>query len=216
LVWNQKDNNGKQVPLGTYWVHAEFSTENRNYTSEYSFKIISKPETSCETDDNCMWCGSECVKKDPDRVCILITPPEGYDCKCDQNICRAIGKTETAVTPATQPTTTAPPQSAQIDKTVLVTILIQIETLKTKFDGLKSASLGILNYYASINDTQNSKKWNDVVNLFSSGITNLDDIKEYIRNVKEQPSQADIVQIKEKIRSVMVIIDSIVDVILNG
>ena len=324
LVWDQKDNNGKQVPIGTYWAHAEFSTENRNYTSQYSFKIVSalerlqksvsfvsasctKPEyctlavdgcpdlitftlkhmgtsdikagemfafldgaritttpdieayalpagqtsvqfsytakdhktnrtltvsapaadvsyiltclpapSECETDEDCMWCGTSCVKKDPSRVCVLITPPEGYECKCDQNICRAIGKTETAVTPATQPTTTAPPQSAQIDKTVLVTILIQIETLKTKFDNLKLASQGISNYYISVNDTQNSEKWNNVVALFSSGITNLDSIKDYIRSVKESPTQTDVIQIREKIRNVMLIVDSIVNVILSG
>ena len=44
----------------------------------------------CESDKDCMWCGTSCVKADPKLVCIQIAPPKGYKCKCVNGKCKAV------------------------------------------------------------------------------------------------------------------------------
>jgi len=107
------------------------------------------------------------------------------------------------------------PETIILDKTTLVQILIQIETLRAQLESLKIASQSLLNYYVSINDTKNIQKWSNVINLFDQGITNLENIKNYIRTIKEVPTQNDITQIKNQIGNSLTIIDKILDVILS-
>ena len=103
-----------------------------------------------------------------------------------------------------------------VDKTVLLGILIQTETLKTSFMSLKSSAAGLLDYYTSINDTPNIGIWTNVTVLFDDAISNVNDIKTYINAVKDAPTQADITIIKNKIGDVLAIVDKIVEAILSG
>jgi len=67
-------------------------------TGKTSFKAVSvfiltpvqAALKACQTDADCAWCGTNCLKKDLNRVCIQISPPEGYDCQCVNGICRTV------------------------------------------------------------------------------------------------------------------------------
>ena len=67
-------------------------------TGKTSFKAVSvfiltpvqAALKACQTDADCAWCGTNCLKKDLNRVCIQISPPEGYDCQCINGICKKV------------------------------------------------------------------------------------------------------------------------------
>jgi len=50
-------------------------------------------QVKCFSNDDCMWCGQECVLRKPDLVCPKIAPPEGFKCICVDGQCTAIKKT---------------------------------------------------------------------------------------------------------------------------
>lgn len=106
--------------------------------------------------------------------------------------------------------------SKPVDKTVLLGILIQIETMKTSFMSLNNSAAGLLDYYTSINDIPNIEKWTNVTALFGDAIGGINDMKTYINTVKDAPTQADITVIKNKIGGVLAIVDKIVEAILGG
>lgn len=49
-----------------------------------------KKMNQCDTDSDCAWCGRNCLKKDPQRYCVQVTPPEGYECKCINHQCQKV------------------------------------------------------------------------------------------------------------------------------
>ena len=106
--------------------------------------------------------------------------------------------------------------SKPVDKTVLLGILIQIETMKTSFMSLNNSAAGLLDYYTSINDIPNIEKWTNVTALFGDAIGGINDMKTYINTVKDAPTQSDIAVIKNKIGGVLAIVDKIVEAILGG
>jgi len=77
-------------------------------TSVFILTPVQAALKKCQTDTDCSWCGTNCLKKELNRVCIQISPPEGYDCKCVNSSCK---KVSTAVTTTSTSTTTT------IDKT---------------------------------------------------------------------------------------------------
>jgi len=58
--------------------------------------IGENPETcpqdclSCSVDNNCTFCGAECVIKREDMVCPSILPPKGYKCACIKGNCKKV------------------------------------------------------------------------------------------------------------------------------
>jgi opacity protein-like surface antigen len=78
-------------------------------TSVFILTPVQAAPKKCQTDADCSWCGTNCLKKDSNRVCIQISPPEGYDCKCVNNLCKKVSVT-TTTSISTSTTTT-------IDKT---------------------------------------------------------------------------------------------------
>jgi hypothetical protein len=58
----------------------------------------------CQTDADCAWCGTNCLKKDLNRVCIQISPPEGYDCQCVNSVCKKVSSTTSSISTSTTTT----------------------------------------------------------------------------------------------------------------
>lgn len=54
-----------------------------------SFSVVA---SGCIVDSNCFWCGTSCVEYDPDLSCIQIAPPSSMDCKCVEEKCQAVPK----------------------------------------------------------------------------------------------------------------------------
>jgi len=44
----------------------------------------------CLSDADCIWCGESCIRSSPNIICITITPPEDYECKCIGGQCTAV------------------------------------------------------------------------------------------------------------------------------
>lgn len=103
-----------------------------------------------------------------------------------------------------------------VDKTVLVEILINMELLKTSFVSLNNSATSLLSYYISVNDTNNTGKWADVVRHFGYGLANITQTENYINLVKAAPTQLDIIEIKNRIGTILLVVDAIVRVILSG
>lgn len=79
-------------------------------TSVFILTPVQATPKKCQTDTDCAWCGTNCLKKESNKVCIQISPPEGYDCKCVNNVCKKVSVTTTTTSTSTSTTTT-------IDKT---------------------------------------------------------------------------------------------------
>jgi len=79
-------------------------------TSVFILTPVQVALKKCQTDSDCAWCGTNCLKKESNRVCIQISPPEGYDCKCVNSVCKKASVTTTTTSISTSTTTT-------IDKT---------------------------------------------------------------------------------------------------
>ena len=70
------------------------------------------PSPMCKSDDDCVWCGRECVRKTPGLICPAISPPENYECVCVDGRCTAIR----VVTPVPEPVTPTPTPKIQLEK----------------------------------------------------------------------------------------------------
>jgi len=79
-------------------------------TSVFILTPVQAALKACQTDADCAWCGTNCLKKESNRVCIQISPPEGYDCQCVNSVCKKVSITTTTTSISTSTTTT-------IDKT---------------------------------------------------------------------------------------------------
>ena len=81
-------------------------------TGKTSFKAVSvfiltpvqAALKACQTDADCAWCGTNCLKKDLNRVCIQISPPEGYDCQCVNSVCKKVSSTTSSISTSTTTT----------------------------------------------------------------------------------------------------------------
>lgn len=170
----------------------------RECSSVYSEVVVSPPippPISCFSDEDCMWCGEECILKSEAIVCPLLLPPKGYECKCIEGKCTKV-KTE-------------------VDKTKLLEILILIEQLKTKFDRLKTISQSITDYYSGIGDTAKATCWNEVTLMFEASIMKIENIKTEINKVKENPTQEDLQKIKDTVSDLRANIDGIINKIFE-
>jgi len=107
-------------------------------TSVFILTPVQAALKKCQTDTDCAWCGTNCLKKDSnvDRICIQISPPEGYNCKCINNVCKKVSVTTTTTSTSTSTTTTIDKtcQEACIAKGHITGICRQwTVTLKAKF-----------------------------------------------------------------------------------
>lgn len=155
-------------------------------------------EGKCELGQTC-WEKSTNISCTVDSECSTLVCPQviGSDTpRCISNVCQCGAKL--------------------VDKTVLLEILIQLETLKTSFVSLNNSATSLLKYYTSVNDTLNAEKWKNVTALFGDGVNSITDIQNYIDTVKDAPTQVDIQNVKNKIGNVLAIVDKIIRVILSG
>jgi len=74
-------------------------------TSVFILTPVQATPKKCQTDADCSWCGTNCLKKESNRVCIQISPPEGYNCKCINNVCKKVSSSATTSTSTSTPTT---------------------------------------------------------------------------------------------------------------
>ena len=68
----------------------------QNGRVQFDVKIVGEkaaPTGPCIANEECGWCGTECVLKDPDLACIMVAPPEGYECICVSGQCTAVEDT---------------------------------------------------------------------------------------------------------------------------
>jgi len=125
--------------------------------------------------------------------------------------------------PPPSPTAPTPPPSLEptkplpaVDRLRLAQSILNIESLKIKFESLKSKSQSLLKYHTIKNDINNTDKWDKVVGLFNEAIEALDNIKSFISSVRDTATEADLDKIVNRIDNVLLIIDKIIDVMLSG
>lgn len=71
--------------------------------------VIATPTpTPTPTDEDCMWCGTDCVPKDSERVCPMIMPPKNCTCECVDGECTKVCESPTPA-PTPSPTVTPTP-----------------------------------------------------------------------------------------------------------
>jgi len=58
-------------------------------TNYKNFPIIISPTTECHTDNDCSWCGTDCIKYRPGLACPDIMPVDSV-CECIGNRCQAV------------------------------------------------------------------------------------------------------------------------------
>jgi hypothetical protein len=74
---------GQRVQVkGTYVKELTTGKTSLKATSVFILTPVQAALKACQTDSDCAWCGTNCLKKESNRVCIQISPPAGYDCKC--------------------------------------------------------------------------------------------------------------------------------------
>lgn len=103
-----------------------------------------------------------------------------------------------------------------INQTVLSQVINQTEILKVRLDKLRSSSIELLNYYSSINDTQNTEKWISVVTLFNQALDDLEDIQKYAESVEDSATKENVDTIKSMINDVLKTLDKIVRLVRNN
>ncbi len=92
------------------------STSKIKATSVFILTSVRAALKKCQVDTDCSWCGTNCLKKESDRVCIQISPPEGYDCKCVNNVCKKVSSTTTSISTSTTTTIDKTCQEACVTK----------------------------------------------------------------------------------------------------
>lgn len=80
---------------GSYITELTTSKTSLKATSVFILTPVQATLKKCQADADCAWCGTNCLKKESNKVCIQISPPEGYDCKCVNNICKKVSVTTT-------------------------------------------------------------------------------------------------------------------------
>jgi len=86
---------------GSYTTELTTSKISLKATSVFILTPVQATPKKCQTDADCSWCGTNCLKKESDRVCIQISPPEGYNCKCVNSVCKKVPITTTSTSTST-------------------------------------------------------------------------------------------------------------------
>jgi len=133
----------------------------------------------------------------------FITPPSE---------CGSTTTTSPVTTTLLQTTTSTTTPS--VDKTKILEILILLEQSRISFDQFKTISNSIANYYESVNDNR-SKCWKDVVGMFDKAMGDVDNIKSEINKIKDNPTQNDMLRIKDMVSNLRNNNDNIINKILG-
>lgn len=125
---------------------------------------------------------------------------------------------QVSTSPQTIVSTVEPVQEKKeyINQTVLLKVINQTESLRTQVDKLRTSSRDVLNYYSSVNDTENAGKWINVVTLFNQALDDLEDIHTYTESVKDSATQQNVSNIKVMISDVLKTLGKITKLIKNG
>ncbi len=100
-----------------------------------------------------------------------------------------------------------------VNQTILLQVINQTENLKVKLDKLRTSSRTVLNYYSSINDTDNVEKWINVVVLFNQALDDAEKIQDYTEDVKDSATKENVDVIKTIINSTRETLNKIVKLI---
>jgi len=96
---------GQRVQVkGTYIKELTTAKTSLKATSVFILTPVQAALKACQTDADCAWCGTNCLKKDLNRVCIQISPPEGYDCQCVNSVCKKVSSTTSSISTSTTTT----------------------------------------------------------------------------------------------------------------
>ena len=190
-----------------------------------NYTLPPKPSLSCNTDQDCDWlitnscpesagaswsCGSLSIpiEKVPGTICVqFLSPRPQENCGCVQNTCIAFEKEKPKEPPKKIGNT-------DVDSTTLLSVVIQIEQLKVKFDFLKSATVKLSRYYNLTENKDQSSRWLKASEMLQSSIDKLDSIKEEIRDKISTFDIQDLRKVKKDIKSVIGTIKEIVKIIL--
>ncbi|MBI4010437.1 MAG: hypothetical protein HY361_04620 [Candidatus Aenigmarchaeota archaeon] len=178
----------------------------------------------CSGNETSATCPNDCVSP------VTTTPPSSPNVTIppqpiiQPNLTTPKEKTITLPVPTPLPSPVQSPQSSAeptkplpaVDRLRLVQSILTIESLKIKFETLKSKSQSLLNYYADKNSRQDVAKWSNVVDLFNQAINTLDNIKSFISTVRDTSTEGDLDEIANRIDNVLLIIDKVIDVMISG
>ncbi len=183
-----------------------------------------KAAISCSTDQDCSWtitngcpetaganwaCNSllEPIKTTSAVCPQILSQRPSISCGCIQNKCLAyLDKKPTEVPKKIGNTT--------VDATTLLSIVIQIEQLKIKFDFLQSATEKLSKYYNLTGKEESSQKWSKASEMLEDSINRLDKLKESIRSKISDLTIEDLRSIKKEIKSVVQTIREIVKLVV--
>jgi len=104
-------------------------------------------------------------------------------------------------------------QKQYVNKTLMLQVINQTENLKVKLDGLRTSSREILEYYSSINDTENVEKWINIVVLFNQALGGVEEIQDYAKDVKDSATKESVDVIKGMINNTRKTLNKVVELI---
>ena len=95
----------------------------------------------------------------------------------------------------------------------MLQLINQTEILQTRLNELRTSSLTVLDYYSSINDTNNVEKWINIVTLFNQALDDLENIQNYTESVKDSATKENIDTIKGMIGDLLKTLEKIVELV---
>ncbi len=183
------------------------------------------PSLSCSTDSECSWLITNGCPETAGanwQCSSLLQPLPTYistacpdaislkpslNCGCIQNSCVPYQLGEPKEPPRKIGQT-------NFDTTKLLTIVIQMEQLKVKFDFLKSATAKLSLYYNATSNSDSFNKWLKATEMLEDGIDKIEQLKEQVRNKIDTFGIEDLRELKKEIKSLIGIIKEIVKIIL--
>lgn len=163
-------------------------TKITGYTSIVIYGTVESPQTSAQTNDTTLTATVQSQIESPQ-----VSPTESYT--------------------ATVTTSESQEQKQYVNKTLILQVINQTESLKVKLDELRTSSREVLEYYSSINDTKNVEKWVNIVVLFNQALDDVEKIQNYTASVKDSVTKESVDVIKDMINNTRETLNKIVKLI---
>jgi|YelNatPaOPRAMG01_1025707.scaffolds.fasta_scaffold05659_1 hypothetical protein len=101
------------------------------------------------------------------------------------------------------------------DKTKLTQVLTLLEGLKARFEQLKTTVHSIVDYYSTAGNTAKATCWEEVSMMLEANTFKIDNIEAEIDVIKNNPTQADLEEVKSMVRGLRNNVDKTIDQIFQ-
>jgi hypothetical protein len=107
-------------------------------------------------------------------------------------------------------------RAEDVDSGTVLTLVLNVETLYIKMDNLKASVVAIRDYYNTKGDTDKYNNWSLVADEFDLIISELDELKAYLRNNKDNLTESVLENAREAIVEIRQSLHNVVDMILGA